>query len=117
MSVFEHPEFDHHEEVVFCHDAEAGLFGIIAVHSHGARPRGRWMPHVSLRLDRRRAHRRAAPVARDELQDSAAGLPLGGGKCVIVADPTRPDKADLLRAMAEARPDARRPLLDGDRRG
>ncbi len=101
MSVFEHPEFDHHEEVVFCHDAEAGLFGIIAIHSTALGPAAggcRMYPYASvddaltdvLRLSRGMSYK-----------NSAAGLPLGGGKCVIVADPTRPDKADLLRAMAE----------------
>ncbi len=101
MSVFDHPEFDHHEEVVFCHDAEAGLFGIIAVHSTALGPAAggcRMYPYASiddaltdvLRLSRGMSYK-----------NSAAGLPLGGGKCVIVADPTRPDKADLLRAMAE----------------
>ena len=100
MSVFEHPEFDHHEDVVFCHDAETGLVGIIAIHSTALGPAAggcRMYPYVG----RRRAHRRAAPVPRMSYKNSAAGLPLGGGKCVIVADPTRPDKADLLRAMAE----------------
>ncbi len=101
MSVFDHPEFDHHEEVVFCHNAEAGLFGIIAVHSTALGPAAggcRMYPYASLddaltdvlRLSRGMSYK-----------NSAAGLPLGGGKCVIVADPTRPDKADLLRAMAE----------------
>jgi len=101
MSVFEHPEFDHHEEVVFCHDAEAGLFGIIAIHSTALGPAAggcRMYPYAAivdaltdvLRLSRGMSFKNAA-----------AGLPLGGGKCVIVADPTRADKADLLRAMAE----------------
>ena len=101
MSVFEHPEFDHHEDVVFCHDAETGLVGIIAIHSTALGPAAggcRMYPYASiddaltdvLRLSRGMSYK-----------NSAAGLPLGGGKCVIVADPTRPDKADLLRAMAE----------------
>ena len=32
MSLFEHPEFDNHEQVVFCHDQESGLKAIIAIH-------------------------------------------------------------------------------------
>jgi len=33
-------------------------------------------------------------------KNAIAGLPLGGGKCVIVADPSRADKPDLLRAFS-----------------
>ena len=32
MSLFEHKEFDQHEQVVFCHDKETGLKAIIAIH-------------------------------------------------------------------------------------
>ena len=31
MSLFEHPEFDNHEQVVFCHDQEF-MKAIIAIH-------------------------------------------------------------------------------------
>jgi leucine dehydrogenase len=101
MAIFDHPEFDHHEDVLFCHDAKVGLVGIIAVHSTALGPAAggcRVYPYAStddaltdvLRLSKGMSYKNAA-----------AGLPLGGGKCVIVADPTRPDKPDLLRAMAE----------------
>ena len=33
MSVFTHPDFDHHEQVVFCHDKSSGLRAIIAIHN------------------------------------------------------------------------------------
>ena len=33
-------------------------------------------------------------------KNAVAGLPLGGGKSVIIADPDSPDKADLLRAFS-----------------
>ncbi len=33
-------------------------------------------------------------------KNSVAGLPLGGGKCVIIADPNDPKKPELLRAFA-----------------
>ena len=33
-------------------------------------------------------------------KNALAGLPLGGGKCVIIADPARPDKAAMLRAFS-----------------
>ncbi|MEM7535985.1 MAG: Glu/Leu/Phe/Val dehydrogenase dimerization domain-containing protein [Chloroflexota bacterium] len=100
MSVFSHTEFDHHEQVLYCHDASVGLFGIIAIHSTALGPAAggcRMYPYTSmddaltdvLRLSKGMSYKNAM-----------AGLPLGGGKCVIIADPARPDKADLLRAFS-----------------
>ncbi len=98
--VFSHSEFDDHEQIVFCRDAGANLLGIIAVHSTALGPAAggcRMHPYASegealadvLRLSRGMSYKNAL-----------AGLPLGGGKCVIIADPLRPDKAELLRALA-----------------
>lgn len=98
--VFEHPEFDGHEQVLFCHDAATGLVAIIAVHSTALGPACggcRMFPYPSvadaltdvLRLSRGMTYKNAV-----------AGLPLGGGKAVVVADPGSPAKADLLRAFA-----------------
>ena len=98
--VFEHPEFDGHEQVLFCHDAASGLVAIIAVHSTALGPACggcRMFPYPSvddaltdvLRLSRGMTYKNAV-----------AGLPLGGGKAVVVADPGSPAKADLLRAFA-----------------
>ena len=100
MSLFSHPEFDHHEQVLYCHDAPTGLRGIIAVHSTALGPAAggcRMHPYASeedaltdvLRLSRGMSYKNAM-----------ANLPLGGGKCVIIADPSRPDKAELLRAFS-----------------
>jgi leucine dehydrogenase len=33
-------------------------------------------------------------------KNAVAGLPLGGGKSVIIADPARPEKSELLRAFS-----------------
>jgi leucine dehydrogenase len=85
---------------MYCHDAATGLRGIIAVHSTSLGPAAggcRMHPYKSeddaltdvLRLSRGMSYKNAM-----------AGLPLGGGKCVIIADPSRPDKADLLRAFS-----------------
>ncbi|MCR9136450.1 MAG: NAD(P)-binding domain-containing protein [Alphaproteobacteria bacterium] len=100
MPVFTHPEFDHHEQVLFCHDAATGLKGIIAIHSTALGPAAggcRMYPYPSvedaltdvLRLSKGMSYKNAV-----------AGLPLGGGKSVIIADPSGADKADLLRAFS-----------------
>jgi len=100
MAVFDHPEFDHHEQVVFCHDETTGLRGIIAIHSTALGPAAggcRVYPYPTfddaltdvLRLARGMSYKNAL-----------AGLPLGGGKGVIVADASDPAKPELLRAFA-----------------
>ena len=38
MAVFNHPEFDNHEQVVFCSDESTGLKAIIAIHSTALGP-------------------------------------------------------------------------------
>lgn len=99
MSVFDHKDFDGHEDVVFCHDESVGLRAIIAIHSTAQDPAAggcRMMPYASvdealtdvLRLSKGMTYKSAL-----------AGLPLGGGKSVIIADPASPQKADVLRAF------------------
>ena len=99
MSVFEHHEFDGHEQVVFCHDAGSGLKAIIAIHNTNRGPAlggCRMWPYASdeealtdaLRLSRGMTYKSAL-----------ADLAMGGGKSVIIGDP-RKDKSDaLFRAM------------------
>ncbi|MDT8893740.1 Glu/Leu/Phe/Val dehydrogenase dimerization domain-containing protein [Halomonas sp. I1] len=99
MSVFSHPEFDHHQRIVFGSDAESGLKAIIAVHDTRRGPALgglRIFPYASdeealtdvLRLSRGMTYKSAL-----------ADLPLGGGKAVIIADPRRDKTPALLRAM------------------
>lgn len=99
MAFFAHREFDHHEEVAFFHDAEAGLKAIIAIHNTNRGPAVggcRMWPYASeaealsdvLRLSRGMTYKSAL-----------AELPYGGGKSVILADPRRDKTPALLRAM------------------
>ena len=99
--MYHHPDFDHHEQVIFCHDKDVGLRAIIALHSTALGPAAggcRMHPYASeeealtdvLRLSKGMTYKNAA-----------AGLPLGGGKSVIIADPASPDKPELLRAFAK----------------
>ena len=107
MTVFDHREFDDHEQVVFCRDADAGLSAIIAVHSTVLGPACggcRMWPYRTpdealndaLRLSRAMSYKNAM-----------AGLPLGGGKAVVMGDPAvdkRPDSATRVRTpCADAR--------------
>ena len=87
-----------HEQVVYCNDAASGLRAIIAVHSTALGPAlggTRYYPYESedaaladaLRLSRGMTYKNAL-----------AGLDLGGGKAVIIGDPTREKSEALLRA-------------------
>ena len=100
--VFRHPEFDDHERTVFVHDAESGLRAIIAIHSTALGPAFggcRMWPYPSddaaLRDVLRLSKGMTAKAAICE-------LPWGGGKAVIIGDPSR-DKTDaLLLAMGRS---------------
>ena len=87
-----------HEQVVFCHDEPTGLKAIIAIYSTALGPAlggTRFYPYATelealddvLNLSRGMAYKAAL-----------AGLDLGGGKAVIVGDPTRIKTEGLLRA-------------------
>jgi len=87
-----------HEQVVFCQDPESGLRAIIAVYSTALGPAlggTRFHPYASedaaltdvLALSRAMAYKAAV-----------AGLDLGGGKAVILGDPSVDKTEPLLRA-------------------
>jgi leucine dehydrogenase len=97
--VFESPVFDDHEKIVFCRDAESDLKAIIAIHSTRLGPAAggcRMFPYLSeqqalddvLRLSRAMTYKNAL-----------AGLKLGGGKSVIIADPRAAGAKKRLRAF------------------
>jgi leucine dehydrogenase len=96
------PDFDAHEEVHFVTDEKCGLRAIIAVHSTHLGPAagGARFWHYAeddealtdaLRLSRGMSYKNAM-----------AGLPLGGGKSVLLADPERTKSPDLLHAFGKA---------------
>ncbi|MFL6842416.1 MAG: Glu/Leu/Phe/Val family dehydrogenase [Sphingomicrobium sp.] len=96
------PDFDAHEEVHFVTDEKCGLKAIIALHSThlgpaagGARfwhyANGEQALTDALRLSRGMSYKNAM-----------AGLPLGGGKSVILADEARTRSPDLLHAFGRA---------------
>jgi valine dehydrogenase (NAD+) len=87
-----------HEQVVFCQDRASGLRAIIAIYSTALGPAlggTRFYPYASeadaledvLKLSRAMAYKAAC-----------AGIDLGGGKAVIIGDPSRDKTEALLRA-------------------
>ena len=86
MAVFDDASFRGHEQVIFCSDDAVGLRAIIAIHDTSLGP--------ALGGLRVWAYRSEAEALADVLRLSRgmtykaalAGLPLGGGKAVIIAD-------------------------------
>src|SRR5438309_10764912 len=96
------PDFNAHEEIHFFDDEKCGLRAIIAVHSTHLGPAGggvRFWHYANdddaltdaLRLSRGMSYKNAM-----------AGLALGGGKAVLLADPDRKKKHDLLHDFGKA---------------
>lgn len=93
--------YDGHERVWLGQDAVRGLTAIVAVHSTALGPAlggTRMWPHESFEA----ALTDALRLSRGMTDKAAvAGLPLGGGKAVIVADPRKDKTPELLEAYAE----------------
>ncbi|GGA73506.1 leucine dehydrogenase [Arenimonas soli] len=97
--IFETISTSNHEEVVFCHNKDAGLKAIIAIHNTVLGPAlggTRMWPYASeeealkdvLRLSRGMTYKAAV-----------SGLNLGGGKAVIWGDPNKDKSEALFRAF------------------
>ncbi|MBW8785603.1 MAG: Glu/Leu/Phe/Val dehydrogenase [Novosphingobium sp.] len=103
MAAFwEEPDFDEHERVELVHDRASGLTAIFALHSThlgpGAGGTRFWhyadaadAMHDALRLSRGMSYKNAM-----------AGLPMGGGKAVILADADRNKTPAMLAAFGDA---------------
>src|SRR3954453_9588454 len=95
-------DFDAHEEIQFVTDEKCGLKAIIAVHSTHLGPAagGARFWHYSRDDD---ALTDALRLSRGmSYKNAMAGLPLGGGKSVILADENRTKTPDLLHAFGNA---------------
>ena len=98
-TAFDHPEFDDHEQVLFCRDSASGLSAIIALHDTRLGPAAggcRMWNYASsgealtdvLRLSRGMTYKNAL-----------IGLDYGGGKSVIIGDPRRGKTEAKLEAF------------------
>ncbi len=102
MAFFDLPDFDDHEQVVFCSDEASGLKAIIAVHNTklGAAVGGcRMWDYANdeealvdvLRLSKGMTYKNAM-----------AGLTMGGGKSVIIGDAKTLKSDELFKAFGNA---------------
>ncbi len=99
--IFETLDTYGHEQVVFCHNKDAGLKAIIAIHNTTLGPAlggTRMWPYKSeqealndvLRLSRGMTYKNAV-----------AGLDIGGGKAVIIGNPATDKSEALFRAFGQ----------------
>jgi len=96
------PDFDAHELVQLVHDRASGLTAIIAVHSTRLGPGagGTRFWHYG---DPAGAMRDALRLSRGmSYKNAMAGLPMGGGKAVILADSDRTKTPEMLAAFGDA---------------
>ena len=104
-------DFDEHELVSFVHDRKSGLNAIIALLStylgpgaggtrfwHYAQPDGALRD--ALRLSRGMSYKNAM-----------AGLPMGGGKAVVLLDAKRTKTPEMRRMERQDRVEARLPIM------
>ncbi|KIC20887.1 Glu/Leu/Phe/Val family dehydrogenase [Leisingera sp. ANG-Vp] len=91
-----------HEEIYRVEEASAGLLGFIAIHSTHLGPAAgglRMRPYASEAEALTDVERLSEGMT---YKNAAAGLPLGGGKAVIIGDPATQKTPELLRAFARA---------------
>ena len=99
---WDYPDFDDHEVVHFVTDRASGLCAVIAVHSTYLGPAGGGVRFWNY-AEPGDAVRDALRLSRGmSFKNAMAGLPLGGGKAVILADKDRTKTPKMLAAFGRA---------------
>jgi leucine dehydrogenase len=103
MTAFwQEPDYDDHELVELVHDSGAGLTAILAVHSSHLGP-GAGGTRFWHYPDGGDAMRDALRLSRGmSYKNAMAGLPMGGGKAVILADAKKTKTPAMLAAFGRA---------------
>jgi len=99
--MFTHQDFDDHESVVYFADKKTGLKAIVAIHNTHLGPAlggCRIYDYTSEQAALTDALRLSKSMT---YKSALAGLNLGGGKSVIIADPRTEKTAELLEAFAK----------------
>ena len=102
-SLWDYPDFDEHELVHFVTDRKTGLRAVIAVHSTHLGP-GAGGTRLWHYADEDLAITDALRLSRGmSYKNAMAGLPLGGGKAVVLAnDAARTKTPEMLAAFGRA---------------
>ncbi|MDB5694122.1 MAG: Glu/Leu/Phe/Val dehydrogenase [Alphaproteobacteria bacterium] len=101
-SPWDYPDFDDHEIVHFVTDPASGLRAVICVHSTHLGP-GAGGVRFWHYAESGEALRDALRLSRGmSFKNAMAGLPLGGGKAVVLADAARTKTPELFAAYGRA---------------
>jgi len=99
LEIFKYMEKYDYEQLIFCHDQNSGLKAIIAIHDTTLGPAlggARMWPYKS----EEEAIEDALRLARGMTYKNAiSGLNLGGGKTVIIGDPSKDKNEEMFRAL------------------
>jgi len=102
MSVFSHSEFHQHEQVSFFNDEKTGLKAIVAVHNTHLGPALGGCRMWNYENDEQ-ALRDVLRLSRGMTYKAAiTGLPLGGGKSVIIGDSKKIKTSELMKSMGRS---------------
>ncbi|WP_217586659.1 Glu/Leu/Phe/Val dehydrogenase dimerization domain-containing protein [Lentibacillus saliphilus] len=99
MEIFKYMEKYDYEQLVLCHDKHSGLKAVIAIHDTTLGPAlggCRIWPYDTEEEAIEDALRLAKGMT---YKNAAAGLDLGGGKAVIIADPKKDKNPEMFRAF------------------
>lgn len=99
MSLFQQTAFDNHEQVVFCHDKASGLKAIIAVHDTRLGPATGGCRMWNYASEEEAIHDVLRLSKGMTYKNAMAGLPMGGGKAVILGDSKTQKTPELMRAF------------------
>jgi leucine dehydrogenase len=102
MATFENPAFDNHESVHFFADAASGMRAIIAIHSSALGPAAggcRYWQYASSDLALTDALRLSRGMS---YKNALAGLPMGGGKAVLMQGSGAEQREALFAAFGRA---------------
>lgn len=102
VNLFTHPAFDHHERVVFVHDRASGLRALIAIHNTAAGPASGGVRFWHYRSEEEALFDLLRLSRSMSYKTAMAGLPLGGGKAVILADDESTKTEAMLLAFGRA---------------
>lgn len=102
MAFWNEPDFDDHELVELVHDRKSGLTAIVALHSTHLGPAAggtRFWHYEKPEAGMRDALRLSRGMS---YKNAMAGLPMGGGKAVVLLDEKRTKTPAMLAAFGDA---------------
>lgn len=100
MSVFELIQSDNYEQIVYCNDNKVGLKAIIAIHNSALGPATGGCRMWNYRNENEALTDVLRLSKGMTYKASISGLPLGGGKSIIIGDPAQ-KTPELLRRFGD----------------